>query len=72
MVHAGHINYFEVGRDNFVIPWTKKMLKIFRERNGYDLKKELPKLFFDCGGNTEQVRYDFWSTLTAQYEAPPM
>ncbi len=62
------MDYFEVGRNNFVIPWTKKMLKIFRDRNGYDLKKELPKLFFDCGGNTEQVRYDFWSTLTAQYE----
>lgn len=62
------MHYFEVGRDNFIIPWTKKMFRIFRERNGYDLKKELPKLFFDCGGNTEQVRYDYWSTLTDQYE----
>lgn len=62
------MDYFEVGRDNFVIPWTRKMFKIFREHNGYDLKKNLPKLFFDCGGNTEQVRYDFWSTLTDQYE----
>lgn len=62
------MDYFEIGRDNFVIPWTKKMFKIFRERNGYDLKKELPKLFFDCGGDTEQVRYDYWSTLTDQYE----
>lgn len=62
------MHYFETGRDNFIIPWTKKMFKIFRERNGYDLKKNLPKLFFDCGGDTEQVRYDFWSTLTDQYE----
>lgn len=62
------MDYFEVGRDNFIIPWTKKMFKIFRERNGYDLKKNLPKLFFDCGGDTEQVRYDYWSTLTDQYE----
>lgn len=62
------MHYFETGRDNFIIPWTKKMFKIFRERNGYDLKQNLPKLFFDCGGDTEQVRYDFWSTLTDQYE----
>lgn len=62
------MHYFETGRDNFIIPWTKKMFKIFRERNGYDLKRNLPKLFFDCGGDTEQVRYDFWSTLTDQYE----
>ena len=62
------MDYFEVGRDNFVIPWTRKMFKIFREHNGYDLKRNLPKLFFDCGGDTEQVRYDFWSTLTDQYE----
>lgn len=62
------MHYFETGRDNFIIPWTKKMFKIFRERNGYDLKKNLPKLFFDCGGDTEQVRYDYWSTLTDQYE----
>lgn len=62
------MHYFETGRDNFIIPWTKKMFKIFRERNGYDLKKNLPKLFYDCGGDTEQVRYDFWSTLTDQYE----
>ena len=62
------MHYFETGRDNFIIPWTHGMFKIFREHNGYDLKKNLPKLFFDCGGDTEQVRYDFWSTLTDQYE----
>ena len=62
------MHYFETGRDNFIIPWTHGMFRIFREHNGYDLKKNLPKLFFDCGGDTEQVRYDFWSTLTDQYE----
>lgn len=61
------MHYFETGRDNFIIPWTRQMFKIFRERNGYDLRKNLPKLFFDCGGDTEQVRYDFWSTLSEQY-----
>ncbi|TAH73691.1 MAG: hypothetical protein EWM47_02775 [Anaerolineaceae bacterium] len=62
------MHYFEVGRDNFIIPWSKKMFKIFKEHNGYDLKKHLPKLFYDIGGDTEQVRYDFWSCLTKQYE----
>ena len=62
------MHYFETGRDNFIVPWTHGMFRIFRERNGYDLKRNLPKLFFDCGGDTEQVRYDFWSTLTDQYE----
>lgn len=61
------MHYFETGRDNFIIPWTRQMFKIFRERNGYDLRHNLPKLFFDCGGDTEQVRYDFWSTLSEQY-----
>ena len=61
------MHYFETGRDNFCIPWTSQMFKIFRERNGYDLRKNLPKLFYDCGGDTEQVRYDYWSTLTDQY-----
>lgn len=61
------MHYFETGRDNFCIPWTRQMFKIFRERNGYDLRQNLPKLFFDCGGDTEQVRYDFWSTLSEQY-----
>lgn len=62
------MHYFETGRDNFIIPWTHGIFRIFRERNGYDLKRNLPKLFFDCGGDTEQVRYDFWSTLTDRYE----
>lgn len=60
--------YFEAGRDNYVIPWSKKMFKIFKERNGYDLKKHLPKLFFDIGPDTEKIRYDFWRTLSDQYD----
>ncbi len=61
------MHYFESTRDNFCIPWSKQMFKIFRERNGYDLRKNLPKLFYDFGGDTEQVRYDFWSTLSHQF-----
>lgn len=63
------MHYFETGRNNYIIPWSKQMVKIFRKKNGYDIKRNLPKLFFDCGGDTEQVRYDFWNTLTDQYNS---
>jgi len=62
------MHYFEVGKDNYIIPWSKKMFKIFKEYNGYDLKPHLPKLFYNIGPDTHKVRYDFWSTLTKQYE----
>lgn len=62
------MHYFEVARDNFIIPWSRQMRKIFKEHNGYDLLRQLPKLFYDFGGDTAQVRYDFWSALTKQYE----
>ncbi|HJD24694.1 MAG TPA: hypothetical protein H9694_11220 [Firmicutes bacterium] len=60
--------YFESAGQNKILPWSKQMFKIFKEYNGYDLRKHLPKLFFDLGGDTEQVRYDFWSCLSKQYE----
>jgi hypothetical protein len=62
------MHYFEVGKDNYVIPWSKKIFELFKEDHGYDLKPHLPKLYYDLGGDTAQVRYDFWSTLTRQYE----
>jgi hypothetical protein len=61
------MHYFETGKDNHIIPWSRKMFKIFRNANGYDLKPHLAKLFYDIG-DAEKVRYDFWSSLTKQYE----
>lgn len=60
--------YFEAGRDNLTLPWSKNMFRIFREHNGYDLKKHLPQLFFDIGPETQKIRHDFWSTLSDQYD----
>jgi len=60
--------YFEAGRDNYVIPWSKKIFKFFNERNGYDLRRNLPKLFYNVGDDYEQVRHDFWRTLSDQYD----
>jgi hypothetical protein len=62
------MHYFEVARDNYIIPWSKQMFKIFREHNGYDLKQHLPHLFFDIGSESEKIRYDFYNALTKQYE----
>lgn len=59
--------YYHVGLFNYVIPWSKQMFKIFRERRGYDLKPYLPALYVEMEGLTAQVRYDFWRTLTEQY-----
>ena len=59
--------YYHVGLQNYVVPWSKQMFKIFRERRGYDLKPHLPALYRDAGPDTVRVRYDFWRTLTEQY-----
>ncbi|MDR1663705.1 MAG: hypothetical protein LBR83_02120 [Clostridiales bacterium] len=62
------MHYFTAGADNQIIPWSAKMFKIFKEWNGYDLKERLPQLFFDIGEDFNQVRHDFWSALSKQYE----
>ncbi|MEW6511950.1 MAG: glycosyl hydrolase [Bacteroidota bacterium] len=61
------MHYYHVGIDNYVIPWTSRMFKIFRERRGYDLRPWLPALYLNMGKKTATVRYDFWRTLTEQY-----
>ena len=59
--------YYHVGVQNYVVPWSRQMFKIFRERRGYGLKPFLPALYADIGEKTAQIRYDFWRTLTEQY-----
>lgn len=61
------MHYYHVGMDNFVIPWSSQMFKIFRQRRGYDLKPYLPALYANMGAITSKIRYDFWRTLTEQY-----
>jgi hypothetical protein len=62
------MHYFETGKDNAIVPWSRKMFKIFKDANGYDLKPHLAKLFFDIGEDTAKLRFDFWSALSKQYE----
>ncbi len=61
------MHYYHVGIDNFVIPWTKGMFRVFRERRGYDLRPFLPALYLNMGEKTARVRWDFWRTLSEQY-----
>jgi hypothetical protein len=61
------MHYYHSGVDNYVVPWSSQMFKIFREKRGYDLKPYLPALYLDMGEKTAQIRYDFWRTLTEQY-----
>jgi len=52
-------------RGNYV-PWSKDLLKYFRELNGYDLLDKLPLLYFKAEGY-HKVRHDFWRTLTLRF-----
>ncbi len=61
------LHYFETGVDNYIIPWSKNMFKLFRQRNGYGLRKYLPALFLNMGEKTSKVRLDFWQTVSEQY-----
>jgi hypothetical protein len=61
------MHYYHVGIDNYVVPWSEHMFRIFRERRGYDLRPFLPALYTSMGEQTARVRYDFWRTLTEQY-----
>lgn len=44
------------------LPLSPRLLAEFQRRNGYDLSKELPSLFWDVGP-FRQVRFDYWQTL---------
>ncbi len=61
------MHYYHVGLDNYVVPWSSQMFRIFRERRGYDLRPYLPALYLNMGERTASLRYDFWRTLTEQY-----
>jgi hypothetical protein len=48
----------------FGTEWTPGFLDEFRRRRGYDLSPYLPALVADAGPATEDVRFDFWRTLS--------
>ena len=47
------------------VPWTPKLLKIFKKRYGYDLLPHLVELFFDVDGQpVTQPRYHYHDCVT--------
>jgi hypothetical protein len=48
---------------NGAIPWTPRLVELYRARYGKDLLTELPLLFFERNGY-RQVRVQFWELLT--------
>ncbi len=44
---------------DFSVPWTPRLPGLFRERYGYDLVPELPRVFLDLPGSA-RVRSDYW------------
>lgn len=61
------MHYFLSAQDIPIVPWTKDMFRRFRDRNGYELRRNLPHLFFDLGPESARIRFDFYETLTAFY-----
>ena len=46
------MHYYLTGGDNPIVPWTKDMFGRFQARNGYNLRPQLPHLFFDVNGDS--------------------
>ncbi|MDY7080073.1 MAG: glycosyl hydrolase [Chloroflexota bacterium] len=46
------------------ITWTHDLAREFRERRGYELLPWLPALWSDLGNRSEQVRFDYWQTIS--------
>ncbi|HEV2351557.1 MAG TPA: glycosyl hydrolase [Terriglobia bacterium] len=44
--------------------WTDQITLEFRRQRGYDLIPNLPYLFLELGRRTEDVRFDFWETVS--------
>ncbi|MCK5737836.1 hypothetical protein KAH55_01590 [bacterium] len=47
------------------VPWTGRLVSVFKERYGYDILKHLPELFFELAGKEiSQVRYHYYDCIT--------
>lgn len=54
--------------DGCSIAWSTELLKVFKERYGYDLADHLPELFFDIPGETPlKARYHYFDCVTFMF-----
>jgi len=47
-----------------VVAWYHGLPDMFKARTGYDIRKALPALFSDAGGDTVRYRCDFYDTIS--------
>lgn len=51
-----------------ILPWTKKLPELFREKFNYDILDHLPELFYSRNGEEfSRVRRDFYEMLTVMF-----
>lgn len=46
------------------LPWTDDFPKEFRKKHGYDVIKNLPRLFLDESKTGDKIRADYWQTAS--------
>ncbi len=64
--HAGKLDVHEddAGNTVYIMPWTRRLPEIFRQRYGYDIIPHLPELAFDIDNREiSPVRYQFHDCL---------
>ena len=80
-IELTHERYYEAFGDKFgaeipgiftdepsygLLPWSFELPERFKRRNGYDICKVLPTLFYRVEGY-ERARYDFWRTVLEMF-----
>ncbi len=58
------LSYVEKQPEDFVgmlMPWTRRFMEKFLERNGYDIRPKIPALF---SGTDPKLLIDYWGTIT--------
>jgi len=51
-----------------ILPWTKKLPELFREKFNYDILEHLPELFYSLNGEEfSRVRRDYYEMLTTMF-----
>ncbi len=63
--HGSKFGRHQDTNDGHGLPWTPKLLAVFTERYGYDLREHLPELFLDIDGEPiTPARHDYHDCVT--------
>src|SRR5690625_2865634 len=56
-----------VGIENKILPWRPGMLEILNNAVGYDIRKQLPLLWYEGGEGTTSIRYSYMNLISQLY-----